>query len=111
MKYSHKFNRVIKHPRRSKGEGYFLYSVRSCFDGDSWGACMLAFFGLADYMHHKGYSIPREWQFRPAMGGPDTDNYQFCECKRLRLSALQCRRLGRILYRWMEILKARGKDY
>ena len=110
MKYSHKFQRVITHPRRSKGEGYFLYSTRSCYAGDSWGACMAAFFGLADYMHHKRYPIPREWQFSPGLS-VDRDNEQFCECKRLRLSALQCQRLGRILYRWMEILKARGQDY
>lgn len=111
MKYSYKFNRVITHPRRSKGEGYFLYSVRLCSDGDAWGTCMMAFFGLADYMHHKGFTIPREWQFSPSPFGPDTDNEQFRECKRLRLSALQCQRLGRILERWCSILKARGQDY
>ena len=110
MKYSHKFQRMITHPRRSKGEGYFLYGIRSCSDDDSWGACMMAFFGLADYMHHKGFTIPDSWRFSPGLS-VDTDNYQFCECKRLRLSANQCQRLGRILYRWTEILKARGKDY
>ena len=110
MKYSHKFQRGIKHPRRSKGEGYFLYGIRSCSDDDSWGACMAAFFGLADYMHHKGFTIPREWQFSPGLS-VDRDNYQFQECKRLRLSANQCQRLGRILERWCSILKARGKEY
>ena len=110
MKYSHKLNRVIVHPRRSRGEGHFLYSIRSCSDGDSWGACMHAFFGLADYMHHKGYAIPREWEFSPGLS-VDRDNEQFRECKRLRLSALQCQRLGRILERWRSILKARGQDY
>lgn len=110
MKYSHTQNRVIKHPRRSKGEGPFLYSVRSCYDGDPWGTCMMAFFGLADYMHTKGYSIPDRWRFSPGLS-VDTENEQFRECKRLRLSALQCARLGRILERWHSILKARGKDY
>lgn len=110
MKYSHKFGRIIARPRRSEGESRLLFFIRLSHDGDAWGTCMLAFFGLADYMHSKGYPIPDSWQYRPGLS-MDPDDYIYNECRRLRLSATQCLRLGRILERWHSILKARGKDY
>lgn len=110
MKYSHKFKRVISHPRRSLGESRLLYAIRLSSDGDAWGNCMLSFFGIADYMHHKGYAIPAAWRFSPGLS-VDGDNHIFQECKRLRLSAQQCVRVGRILSRWSGILIARGKNY
>jgi len=74
---------------------------------------MEAFFGLANYMFDKGYALPHEWLYVPgALSNPDrSEMYIYKECKRLRLSANQCQRLGRILERWCNILKARGKDY
>jgi hypothetical protein len=110
MKYSHKFRRIIARPGRSQGESKLLFAIRLSSDGDSWGNCMLAFFGLADYMHHKGFTLPDSWRYRPGLS-VDRDNYIFQECRRLRLSAQQCARIGRILSRWSDILKARGKDY
>ena len=110
MKYSHKFQRVIYKHSRSMGENKLLFAIRLSSDGDSWGNCMMAFFGLADYMNRKGYAIPTAWRFSPGLS-VDGDNYIFQECKRLRLSAQQCARIGRILSRWSDILKECRKGY
>lgn len=77
---------------------------------DPWGTAMSAWFDVASHLFEKG-NCPREWQYKPGMGGnhieEDSYYYEFLQV----LDAEQLESIGKLLYRYCEILKLNGKDY
>lgn len=53
--------------------------LRETFDsGDMFGSTLMALFAVADVLQEDAPElIPDDWEYRPAMGGADTDDYNY----------------------------------
>ena len=69
-------------------------AFRMSNDGDDWGAVMSWLFALADYMTEHEYDVPEVWEFRQALGGADTDDYQYEEIMFIQPSGAVCLAFG-----------------
>lgn len=101
----------------------FLNVMRDGDMGDMWGTAMAYGFAMCDMMYDKGlgYLIPNSLGYRPAMGGADTEAYewfevnsQFAWLKDLYgqdVALAQAVFALRCLDRLLDWLKDAGKDY
>ena len=80
--------------------------------GDAWGSCMGWLFALADYMtFDAGEEVPQDWHYRPAMGGPALESYEYGELLELKPDGDTLQAFAAKLWRLRGILKAQGRDY
>ena len=76
---------------------------------DPWGTTMAWLFAVADYLTFEGNGAPDSWEFTPAMGGPDTESYEFETLKESDLAAVE--QFGALLHRHDRLCRHFGKDY
>lgn len=94
-----------------------LALVREDDDGDSWGTCMMHWFGIANTIHGYIGETPAEWRYRPGLFVNDvlTDEWpdrEYAEAYRdERLSVEQLLYAGNVLERWSRMLDRAGRSY
>lgn len=99
-------------------------AIRECFDsgdtgpgGDRWGTAIGIHFTLADLLTewHDGSGIPSEWGYRQALGGPNTDNWDYRvlaeDLERGELQASDLLHAGNVLSRYCAYLDRKGLSY
>lgn len=86
-------------------------AYRETRDGDAWGNCMQWLFALADYMSDRGVGVPPEWQYRPGLGGADTDSYVYQSLAEIAPSDTDLQTFAAVMWRLRGILEARGLSY
>ena len=100
-------------------------AVRECFDagdvgpsGDRWGTAIGIHFALADLLtewHEGSGIIPSEWGYRQALGGADTDDWNYRvlteDLERGELHASDLIHAGNDLSRYCAYLDRKGLSY
>lgn len=98
-------------------------TVRDCFDsgdtgpgGDRWGTAIGIHFAVADLLADIDAStIPDEWGYRQALGGSDTDNWDYRvlaeDLERGELHASDLIHAGNVLSRYCAYLDRKGLSY
>lgn len=78
--------------------------------GDPWGTIVGAWFDCAAHLYEVG-DCPREWRYRPGLGGNviDKDSPYFDLFNELDAEGLT--EIGNYLWRISEALKRKGLDY
>lgn len=81
------------------------------FSMDEWGGAMGALFSIASEMFMRGLDIPPEWGYSPGMADDprEPDSIEFEACK--EASDCDLEETGKLLNRYLDILRAQGKDY
>ena len=80
--------------------------------GDRWGTVMAWLFAIADYAtFHTGEGVPGEWEYRPAMGGADTESVEYQNILRINPSADELTKFGAVLNRYEKKMTLAGMDY
>jgi hypothetical protein len=96
-------------------------SIRSEYnltaDGDIWGNALTWHFAVAETLFHNGNELPSEWKFRdsPMHSEWSPDDYETEIIAELLMHA-ECEEedlltFGHVLFRYLNVLKAAGKDY
>lgn len=72
---------------------------------------MNTWFECAGWMHWRGLDIPKEWEYRPGLGGDgrEEDNY-FYELFEI-CSDQELLQIGNLLFRYCQYLKFKELDY
>ena len=79
---------------------------------DGFGNCMSWWFALCDYMEFDiSEPTPADWGYRSAMGGADTESYEYQTFQELKPDAGDCLAIGSFLEKYYNLLVAAGKDY
>lgn len=84
---------------------------------DPFGTSMLWLGAIADESWWEGEPVPSEWGYRPAMGqgAPDPDDYRASRVHSMLLdgevSMADLLAAGRVLDRYIDVLKADGRSY
>lgn len=86
------------------------------FKYDPYGSAMSVWFSVADLLVEWGPPYPpKDWEFRQAMSGSNTESYVYQELspmlKRGELTADDLLEAGNILNRYVGLLKHAGRDY
>lgn len=81
---------------------------------DEWGTVMQLWFGICAELHFRDPDlVPSDWSYRPGAGSYDdpreTDDFHYYTFRLADVDALL--RLGKLLSRYADRLKAAGKDY
>lgn len=99
-------------------------AIRECFDsgdtgpgGDRWGTAIALHFAVADLLvdWNDGGGIPSEWGYRHALGGSDTDSWDYRvlaeDLERGELHASDLRHAGNVFSRYCAYLGRKGLGY
>lgn len=82
---------------------------------DPWGTCMMHGFGIADVLNAYEGETPSEWEYRPAMSGPDTEEWPASEyADGYEDDSTRAERLeyaGNVLSRYARLLEHAGRNY
>lgn len=78
---------------------------------DPWGAAIVAFFGVAAELCHRGESTPAHWQYSPGMGDDprEPEDYLFEDFEQADTEDLI--QFGNVLERYTRNLDRTGKSY
>jgi hypothetical protein len=89
-----------------------LQELKATNDGDNWGWAMSVAFPLCEILYLRDeHDIPELMRFRPGMGGVNLE--EDCHVTEILKDQETCdlEQIGRVLNRYMEILKQKGEDY
>lgn len=85
--------------------------------GDPWGSTMSAAFAIADHLHFGFGWTPAQWEFSPAMGGPDEEPWDYQDIADVlenlsyqeKSNALV--HAGNVLLKYRGLLESMGRNY
>ena len=105
--------RLNRTMRRMKMTNELLKELKSLdlFSLDEWDGAMGALFSIASEMFMRDLDIPSEWGYSPGMTDDprEPESIEFEACKEASDSDLE--ETGKMLNRYLDILKKQGKDY
>ena len=88
----------------------YEFKINGFYDG--YGVTMAWLFALADYITFQlGSEAPSEWEYFPAMGGADTDSYEYQTLLEFAPTEKQLDYFMKLIYRYYLLLIAAGKGY
>lgn len=90
--------------------------VRMDDDGDSWGTCMLHWFGVANVLYAYTGGVPSDWEYRPGLMTMDAltewpDSEYAALYTGRQLTVVQLMYIGDVMMRWSSMLRHAGRDY
>lgn len=83
---------------------------------DPWGTCMSWHFAICDVMTEWAPPYPpSEWGYHQALGGVETDSFQYQELTAMmeskEITEHDLLAVGKILHRYEQILEKKGRSY
>ena len=89
-----------------------LQEIRMSDMHDGYGVCMAWMFSISDYLTFNTEGFPPfKWGYVPAMGGPETESYEYEVLLDLNYTYQELSQVVEIVGRWYDLLIAAKRDY